>query len=225
MRALRHVVLLLLVWATLPVAPIAGACTSDGECDNGDSCSSADVCASGSCVPGGGGDSDANFICDAEFDPDVDVKVTKMVARTSALAGRDVIRGNGDFIDLGSGGGAFTGAADISFRVKDQLSGVPPAGDGFDVTLVFPSSDCLAAATAVKCRRSAGPGAGSIARFRRNPLATNQVRFSFKLKGFDLTKPFFGPVRIILTHDTIVHRLGLVTDCKLFARGIKCREF
>jgi hypothetical protein len=220
----------LAVLAFLIVVPVAlsrpaSACVTDAECDNGDTCSVPDQCVTGSCVLGGGGDQDGNLVCDDEFDPAADIKVTKVVAKTSALAGRDLVRGGGDFIDLGSVGGAFTGDDGIAFRVKDQLSTVDPPGDGFDVTAVFPGSDCKTTPKGTTCVVSSGPLKSSNAKFRRNPLAPEQFRFSFKIKGLDLTKPFFGPVRVVMTHNTDVHRLGLVTDCKLFATGIKCREF
>jgi hypothetical protein len=62
-------------------------------------------------------------------------------------------------------------------------------------------------------------------KFIRGSLAPDQVRVSYRLKGLDLTTPFFGPVRVIMTHDTVTHRLGHITDCRLIPTGIKCRQF
>jgi hypothetical protein len=226
MSKLSSALLLALLCALGPAAaPAAAACLVDADCDNGDTCAAPDQCVAGSCVLGGGGDTNGDFVCDGEFDPDADVKITKVVAKTSALAGRDVVRGSGDFIELGSAGGAFTADDGIAIRVKDQLSALPPDGDGFDVTLAFASGECDAAGTGVSCVLTTGPHAGTNAKFKRNPFAANQLRFTFKMKGLNMQKPFFGPVRILLTHGTTTHRLGLVTDCKLFKRGIKCREF
>lgn len=226
MRTLGCALLLAgLLIAAPAVTPAGAACTTDAECDNGDTCSQPDLCVSGSCVLGGGGDTDNDFICDFEFDPGTDVKATKVVAKTSLVAGHDVIRGAGDFVDLGSVGGAFTTDDGIAIRTKDQLSTLAPPGDGFDVTFTFAPGDCTTLLTSISCVAASGPNRGSKIKFKRNPLALNQIKFSYKVKGLDLTKPFFGPVRIILTHDSVIHRPDLLNDCKLFLRGIKCREF
>src|SRR5262249_34558097 len=178
-RVLRAALLTLMLLP--PLAPAALGCTADADCDNGDTCSQPDHCVSGSCVLGGGGDADENLVCDAEFNPAIDIKVTKVVARTSALPGRDIIRGGGDFIDLGSAGGAFNADAGIDFRVKDELSSVDPPGDGFDVTVSFASTDCKGSDAALKCVRAGGFGPGSNAQFRRHPPAPQQNRLSVQL--------------------------------------------
>jgi len=77
----------------------------------------------------------------------------------------------------------------------------------------------------VTCRLTTGPGRGSQARFKRNLLAPDQVKFLSRLKGLDLSRPFFGPVRVVLTHNTSVYRPGKIIDCRLFPTLIKCREF
>jgi len=60
----------------------ARGCTTDAECDNGDTCSVPDQCQGGSCVLGGGGDPDNDLICDDEFDPSLNIKLTKLIIRT-----------------------------------------------------------------------------------------------------------------------------------------------
>lgn len=212
---------LALGWCT-----VASACTTDAECDNGDTCSVADTCQAGACVFGGSGDADGDLICDDEFDPAADFTTTKVVIRTRPNAGPDsaVVRGSGDFIDDATAG-PFSSADGISIRVKDQLSDIPPAGDGADFTLTFAAGECSPIAVGVLCRIETGPNRASFVKFIRGTLAPEQIRVSYRLKGLDLTKPFFGPVRVILTHNTVTHRLGHIGDCRLFPTGIKCREF
>lgn len=218
---------LLLVGLGVPVlAPgVALGCVNDAECNDGDTCSQPDLCMAGTCLYGGGGDGDANLICDDEFAPGVDLRVTRLRIKVPAIPNRGGVRGMGDFIDLGSPGGAFTGNEGIAIRVKDALSDVPPPSDGIDLTMTFAPGDCTTDTKGVSCLRDGGPSARSIARFRRNRLAPEQVRVSFLLRGLDLTRPFFGPIRVIISHNTDVHRLGQVTDCKLLGKGINCREF
>ncbi|HJQ83752.1 MAG TPA: hypothetical protein VKA21_06745 [Candidatus Binatia bacterium] len=203
------------------------ACTTDADCDNGDTCSVADQCSAGSCVLGGGGDADNDFICDDEFDPGIDLRVTKITAKTTNAANHDTIQGQGDFIDLGSPAGAFTGTDGLSFRAKDQLSqpGISVPDDGFDATVTFLPSECKPQPTGLACIVASGPLAKSTAKFRVNRFAPNQMRFAFKIRGLSLTKPFFAPVRVILTHGTTRHRAGAIDDCRLSSKGIKCHEF
>ena len=197
-------------------APVA-ACTTDAECDNGDYCTIADVCdQSGTCVLGG----------DDEFDPASNIRLTKLIIRTFPSAGpaSASMHGTGNFIDI-TPPGPFSSNDGIAVRVKDLLSGIPPPGDGADVTVVFGMSDCAVASYNTTCRLLSGQNQGSQAKFKRDPLALEQIKFSFRLRGLDITKPFFGPVRVVLTDDTVIHRPGKITDCRLFPTGIKCREF
>ena len=206
-------------------APVT-ACSTDSECDNGDTCSVPDQCQGGTCVLGGGGDTNADLICDDEFVAGLDLRVTKLIIRTFPAAGpaSASMHGAEDFIDLVPPG-PFSSSGSIAIRVKDVLSGLPPPGDGADVTVPFGASDCVTSSGDMTCRLLSGQNRGSQAKFKRDPLAPEQVKYAFRLRGLDLTKPFFGPLRVILTDDTMIHRPGKVTDCRLFPTGIKCREF
>ena len=205
---------------------LVAACTTDAECDNGDTCSVPDTCQSGSCVLGGGGDTNSDLICDDEYVAGIDLRVTKIIIRTFPAAGpaSATMHGNGDFIDVVPPG-PFTASAGIAIRVKDNLSSVPPPGDGADVTVTFGAADCVTAGDNTTCRLLGGQNRGSQAKFKRDPLAPEQIKYSFRLRGLDINKPFFGPVRVILSDDTTLHRPGKVVDCRLFPTGIKCREF
>jgi hypothetical protein len=223
----RHELVLSLVGAlALVLSTSALACTSDPECEDGDTCSVPDTCQAGACVPGGAGDSDGDLVCDDEFDPAAHFTATKVIIRTRPNAGANsaVVRGSGDFIDV-AGTGPFTTDDGIAVRVKDALSDIPPSGDGADFTLAFSAADCAPISVGALCQIESGTNKGSFVKFIRGTLAPEQIRVTYRLKGIDLTKPFFGPVRVIFTHDTVTHSLGHITDCRLYPTGMKCREF
>jgi hypothetical protein len=223
MGKLDAMVLLSVLCVVAPgVATPASSCTVDADCDNGDTCSVPDTCVSGGCVLGGGGDADGDYICDDEANPDADVDVNKVVAIIAAGSGR--VRSVGSFIDLGSAGQAFTGSQGVGIRVKDTLSVYPPPGDGIDLSFTFAPGTCVPTVRrpGEACK---DPATKSIAKFVRDPRAPSQISFSFRIRGISLTRPFFGPVQVILTHNGQIHRRDVLTDCKLYGSGIKCREF
>lgn len=222
MGRLDAMVLLSVLCVTAPgVASRASSCTLDAECDNGDTCSVPDACVNGACVLGGGGDANADLICDAEFNANADLQINKVAVKRTVGVGR--LRGKGSFIDLDSASGAFTGDAGVSIRVKDTLSALPPPGDGIDFSFTFLPGSCRPTAPlGVTCQDSTTK---SLVKFVRNPRAASQLSFSFRIRGVPLTRPFFGPVQVILTHNRTVHRHDTLTDCKLYGWGIKCREF
>ena len=226
MRWRLELVLPLVGALALGISTAAPGCTTDAECDNGDTCSIPDTCQAGACVLGGAGDVDSDLICDDEFDPAADFTSTKTNIRTRPSGGPEsaVVRGSGDFIDTASAG-PFSTADGIAIRVKDELSDIPPPGDGADLTVTFAAADCSPIPVGLQCRIETGARRGSFVKFIRGMLAPEQVRVAYRLKGLDLTRPFFGPMRVILTHNTVTHRLGHITDCRLFPTGIKCREF
>jgi hypothetical protein len=207
------------------------ACTSDAECDDGDTCSVADVCVAGTCVSGGGGDTDVppgtrDFVCDAELDTNLDVVVNKLVLRkrTSPAGDNSSARGKGTILTpSSSASGAFTADAGLAIRVKDALSEIEPPNDGIDVSFAFAAGSCTTSGPKITCTSANGK---SFARFKQSPFAPNQWGFFFKLKGLgNLTGPFFGPVRVVVTRGGDRHRSVLITDCALTVPGLKCREF
>jgi hypothetical protein len=217
---------LLTALAVLPATRV-WACTVDADCDNGDVCSVADVCSSGTCVLGGGGDSDANLVCDGEFAPGATINVTRSTLRkrTSSFSDNSSVRGAGDFVLDGSAMGAFTADDGFSLRVKDVLSEVSPPGDGIDATVTWAPGDCTThpVKLTVSCK---SPDKQSFLKFKPSVLVATQWTLSFKIKRLgNLTGPFFGPVRLVLTHDTSVHRLDQIDDCRFTKSGLKCREF
>src|SRR5262249_32859581 len=175
--------------------PVA-ACTTDAECDNGDYCTTADVCDQyGSCVLGGGGDQDGNLVCDAEDDPAATVRITKLVVKShlAAAAGKSLMPRKADFIDtLPSSPCADSNG--IPLAVKAALSSTP-GPDGVDLTVVFAPQDCAGTSDSFRCSLLTGAHLGSRATFKRNLLAPEQVKFSFVLRQFPPTQPYFGPLR------------------------------
>jgi hypothetical protein len=207
------------------IVPASGhACVTDAECDNGDVCSVPDTCVAGSCQLGGGGDTNGDLACDAELDADTAASLTKLTLRrkTSLYADNSAAKGGGDLFSLGSG--AFSGAAGFSVRVKDILADVSPLGDGIDATVTWLESNCIIKPVGTTVCRSADKR--SSIRFRPNKLVAAQFKFDFKIKGIgDLTGPFFGPVRMVLTHGGNKRIADAITDCKLLLSGLRCREF
>ena len=210
---------------TIPTVLYA-ACVTDAECDNGDVCSVPDTCVLGTCQLGGGGDTNNDLVCDAELDPNTEFNLTKLTLRRNNLVRSDAsaAKGAGDLFTAGSPGGAFTGSAGISIRVKDTLSEAPPTGDGVDATVTFAPGDCIVKSVGTTSCRSANHIA--FAKFKPNKIIAGQYRFSFKLKGLgNLTGPFFGPVRVVLSHSGNKRVPDSITDCKLSNSGLRCREF
>ena len=209
----------------LAVGPAAMACTTDAECDNGDTCSEPDTCVLGSCVLGGGGDTDDDLVCDDELDADLNMKATKLVARRKTVTFLDnsATKGRGDLLQGGSVTGAFVGSEGVAIRVKDALSSVPPSGDGVDVSFAWTGTECSVGSTGLtKCKSGDGK---SVVKFKPSKLAPNELKFAFKMKGlFNLSGPFFGPVRLVLTRGD-KSRSDQVEDCRLTRVGLQCREF
>lgn len=219
----------LILFGLLTAAPTAlgHACSVDADCDNDDVCSVPDTCTAGTCTLGGGGDTDANLICDAEYDAGASMTLIRATLRkkTSPFGDNSSVRGAGDFILDDSAGGAFTAADGFSLRVKDVLSDAAPAGDGIDATMTWAAGGCTSnpARLAISCKSANGK---SYLKLKQSLLTPSQVTFSFRMKGLgNLTGPFFGPVRAVLTHNTTVHRLDQIEDCRLTKTGLKCREF
>jgi hypothetical protein len=207
-------------------SPLALACVNDAECDNGDTCSVPDTCNAGTCVLGGGGDANDDLVCDAEFDPGFEFNMTRLVIRrrNSLRSDNSAVKGGGDLLVPGSVGGAFTGAQGISLRVKDALADVnPPSDDGVDHTTTWTPAECVTKGNGtVSCRKTDSP---TFIKIRPNPLAPTQYKFTFKSKAIgDLTGPFFGPVRVVLSRGN-QRRGDAIFDCQLKLSGLRCREF
>jgi hypothetical protein len=225
-RSLPNVIFPLALGLLLSVPAAGLACVSDEECDNGDLCSVPDTCVSGSCELGGGGDTNNDLVCDAELDPNTTINLTRITLRRNNLVRADASgsKGAGDLFASGSPAGAFTGLNGVSIRVKDALSGVPPPGDGVDATVTFLASECVLKAVGSTFCRTADRHAS--VKFKPNKIVPGQYKFSFKLRGLgNLTGPFFGPVRVVLTHSGTKRIADAIGDCKLTNSGLRCREF
>jgi len=203
---------------------VTASCVVDADCDNGDTCSVPDVCTAGTCVLGGGGDANGDLVCDAELDPHTVFNLTKMIVKRkkSNRGDNSVAKGGGDLFVSGSPAGAFTGTNGVSIRVRDALAGIPPAGDGVDVTISWAPADCTTTAGGVLVCQS--PTGHAQARFKPNPVGPGQYIFNFKIKGLgDLTGPFFGPVRVVISQGPTLHSSDTIQDCALILSGIRCR--
>ena len=226
MRSLPNVVCMLALGLLLGVPAAGRACVTDAECDNGDTCSVPDTCVSGACELGGGGDTNDDLVCDAELDPNTTVNFTRLALRRNNLVRSDAsgCKGAGDLFTSGTPSGAFTGDDGVSIRVKDTLSGAPPVGDGVDATVTFLPGECVLKSVGTTSCRTADRRA--FAKFKPNKIVPGQYKFAYKLKGLgNLTGPFFGPVRVVLTHSGNKRVPDRIIDCKLSNSGLRCREF
>lgn len=207
-------------------ASAVSGCTVDADCDNADTCSVPDQCVATVCQLGGVGDANGDLVCDGEQDPGISFNLTRIIIRRkdSSRSDNSAVKGGGDLFVLGSSGGAFTGDDGVAIRVRDSLAGIPPAGDGIDVEVSWGPTDCFTKGTGVLSCRT--PSRRARAKFKPNPIVPGQYTFNFKLKGLgDLTGPFFGPVRIVLSRGPTRHSSDLIQDCQLILPGIRCREF
>jgi hypothetical protein len=216
----------LLVGGLAAAGIVSATCTTDADCDNADTCSVPDQCLAAVCVLGGGGDANHDLVCDGEVDPNVNFNVTKIIIRRkdSSRSDNSAIKGSGDLFVTGSAGGAFTGADGVGLRIRDDLAGVPPSGDGVDFSVSWAPADCHTKGIGVlQCRT---PDGHANAKFKPNPVAPGQYKFNFKLKALgDVTGPFFGPVRVVLSRGPALHAADMIQDCQLILPGIRCREF
>ena len=226
MRSRPNALLALALGSFLTVAATSHACLTDAECDNGDVCSVPDTCVSGSCQLGGGGDTNDDLVCDAELDPNTEINVTRLGLHRNNLVLSDASRcnGQGDLFTSGTPSEIFSGADGVSFRFKDTLAGAPPVGDGVDVTVTFLPDECVVKSVGtISCRTA---DRRSYAKFKPNKIIGGQYKFAYKLKGLgNLTGPFFGPVRMVLTHSGNKRVADTIVDCKLVNTGLRCREF
>jgi hypothetical protein len=97
-------------------------------------------------------------------------------------------------------------------------------GDGVDATVTFLPSECIVKSVGtISCRTA---DRSSFAKFKPNKIIAGQYKFAYKLKGLgNLTGPFFGPVRVVLTHSGNKRVPDAIVDCKLTNAGLRCREF
>jgi hypothetical protein len=201
-------------------SPLALACVNDAECDNGDTCSVPDTCNAGTCVLGGGGDANDDLVCDAEFDPGFEFNMTRLVIRRPELAAQRQQRGEGRRRPARPrlGGRRVHRRAGHLAPRKGALADVnPPSDDGVDHTTTWTPAECVTKGNGtVSCRKTDSP---TFIKIRPNPLAPTQYKFTFKSKAIgDLTGPFFGPVRVVLSRGN-QRRGDAIFDCQLKLSG------
>jgi hypothetical protein len=231
------------------LAPAAvRACVSDAECDDGVTCTLLDTCQLGVCVPGGGGDGDADGICNAEDNcpavanasqDDVDgddvgdacdandrelnlvvVKVMRNVSKTASKQnGRIFLKG--DFLTLGEP--PFTAGSGFLVRVQDG-----PGASLLDTTFSWTAGDCQANSSGViKCKSPDKRVQGVFNPIKGFPGAA--YRFIMKMSRLGLPGPFAEPVTVTIVNQPAtlvrgVDRVGVILDCRQINSGIVCRE-
>jgi len=225
--------------------PATGLCSSvplaDGTpCGSGSglACAVPDTCQAGVCVVGGGGDSDADGVCDASDDcvadpdpaqADLDgdglgdvcdpddgpLTVTRAAVRRypharSANGGVEV---RGSFTPPASGPGAFGAAQGVAVRVTDGLT--------LDESQAWEAAECRTNRTGrrVLCRATGNPS--TQAKLRVRP-GGGDMRFTVRLGHLALAAPFGAPVTVALTSDGTIDRVGTLAACRVLPAGLAC---
>jgi len=232
------------VFSLALAAASARACVSDAECDDGVQCSQSDTCQAGVCVPGGGGDTDGDGICNLDDNcPTVanplqqdldgdhqgdecdahDVELNPVIARLrrsiNAIRPNGAILSAGDFLRLAPEGPLTIGDGFV-VRIQDQVS--------LDVAFSFAPSECVTnSKNRIKCKN-----ASNTQQIQLQPVSgTGQqdYRYTVKFSKLALTGPFFMPVRVTITNGpaTLVQgidRVGDILDCRQTTLGMTCKE-
>jgi len=222
----------------------ARACVSDAECDDGVTCSVADTCLAGVCVPGGGGDTDGDGICDADDNcPTVanadqqdldgdhhgdacdaeDIVLNVVIARLrrsiNAARPNGALLSKGDFLRLAPET-PITLTGGFVVRIKDEVN--------LDMSFTFPQGQCLAnSKNRIKCKNPE-----NTMQIQLQPVSgTGQqdYKYSIKFSKLALTGPFYMPVTVTITSNpaTLVQgidRVGEIIDCRQTTRGMTCKE-
>jgi hypothetical protein len=222
----------------------AHACVSDAECDDGVTCSLPDACQLGICVPGGGGDTDGDGICNADDncpafanatqsdvdgddhgdacdaqDVELNVVIARLRRSINAARPNGAILSKGDFLRLAPEA-PITATGGFLVHVEDQV--------GLDLTFSFSEGECVAnAKNRIKCKN-----ADNTRQIQLQPVsgtAQQDYKYSVKFSKLPLTGPFFMPVRVTITNGpaTLVEgidRVGDILDCRQTTLGMTCKE-
>ncbi len=236
-----------LVVALGVVVPPAFACVSDAECDDGVACTLIDTCQLGVCVPGGGGDTDGDGLCNAEdncpafanpaqddLDGDnagdacdaddrelnlVVVKVMRNVSKTDKHNGRLFLKG--DFLTLGEAG--FDATTGFRVRVQDG-----PGASLLDIAFAWSPTDCQTNSSGtIKCKSPDKRVQAVFSPIKGFPGAA--YRFIMKMSRLEIPGPFAEPVVVTIVNAPAVlvegvDRVGVILDCRQINSGIVCRE-
>jgi hypothetical protein len=231
-----------------------GTPLGDGAlCDAGTgvTCTFIDTCQAGVCVPGGGGDSDGDNLCDTEdncpaianpgqgdLDEDeignvcdaVDGPIEVVRAKLKFDNAKDgkTPRGKivvkGDFFDPDPVAN-FEPALGLLVRMQDSLPGTP-----LNAVFTWLPGECETNVKGNHKCKSADKRFKAIMR----PLRSfpGIVRFRMVFKRLDKTVvpgPFVGPVTMTITTAPAaltagIDRVGAITDCQQVGSGLKCKE-
>ena len=214
-----------------------GGPVADGTvCDSGTAttCSAPDTCQGGSCVVGGGGDQDADGVCDADDD-----------CPTMPDAGQADLDGDGigDVCDDADAALTLkrvaiklakpTGAANGHLILRGSMASTPPIDaigqtDGLAIHVVdaaslvvdddFAPGECKTAANGVHCKKAGD--ASTQAKLRGKPGAST-VKLAIRLGGVAVDLAPTAPLTVTLTTGA-VDRVGTAASCSTGAGGARC---
>ena len=207
---------------------------SDGTaCDDGVTCSLPDLCQAGTCVAGGGGDDDADLVCQADdncpLDPNPDQADLDMDGQGDAC---DTATGflSIDQITIkpgfGNGKIAAKGSFDADPANGDIFNGTEPVtvtvveGGGQTFAVTFSPSECLEKKGKVNCRTV---DKKIKAKFKPNKKEPGTMKYKLQFKKQDFNGPFDDPVTIQVEHGADFSRVGLFDDCRLTGVLLVCK--
>lgn len=202
----------------------AYACVTDGDCVDADTCTLVDTCQLGVCVPGGGGDTDGDLVCEAEdncpgvanvgqsdldedgdgdacdaSDRDLNIVFARVKRNTSSNplkpTGRVFLRG--DFLSTPPEA-AFSAATGFAVRIRDRFAVEgTPGFPGVDMTLSWTPAMCTVNARfgRIKCQTP-----DRLGRIVIVPIggSTTTFKWQVEFRKLPLTGPFDLPVEATL---------------------------
>jgi uncharacterized delta-60 repeat protein len=226
--------------------PTLGICfylpRADGTaCDDGEpgTCSTGDQCVAGVCAPAGGGDGDADGVCDADDDcpgvanadqvdidgdgagdacddADASLNVVKAkIKRTTGTSPRGSITAKGDFV-TSQPGDTFDAASGVGVRVTDAL--------GLAQTSSWAASACVTTVSGrTKCQSPDKTAKLDVRQLRATPTV---YKFSLRLTKLAINAPFGPPVGVTIADGGVGvgrDRVGSTENCASTNSGLTCR--
>ncbi len=216
------------------------------SCTTPPSCSVPDSCQTGVCTVGpGGGDTDADTVCDADdncvndantnqADLDNDgsgdvcdpqegtLNVTKLKLKhaNNLVKPTGSVTVKGDFIAAVPD--PFGAASEVTLRVDDATT--------FSTLHTWPAAECIIKPGRLKCTSADRKFKAKFKTFRGRPT-TWSMTVTFRKQAIDVSQTFSGPVTATLSYGPTppaigsIDHVGVISDCRATNSGLSCRQF